>query len=221
LPTASFNVSTDSDENQVGGFYPGAMFDSANLTFEPWRDAQPIVVVSPHDPVAMRRQVAECRKWQLRLCYDIGQQVSNLGSEEIAEGLEVADILVVNDYEMSALAAKVNRTARDIKAKVPVVVTTLGAEGSIIEGATVDSPITVGVVAPKAVVDPTGAGDAYRAGLLFGLAHGWALKESGQLGATCGAYAVEQSGTQNHSFDFTQVAERYKATFGDSVPQLS
>src|SRR5262249_55786672 len=92
LPTASFTVITDSDQNQVGGFYPGAMFDSDNLDLKPWKDENPIIVVAPHDPKAMKRQVAECKKWKLRLLYDIGQQVSNLPGEDMREGINAAEI---------------------------------------------------------------------------------------------------------------------------------
>jgi len=219
LPTASFNVITDSDENQVGGFYPGAMFDSKTLSFEPWKDSRPLVVVSPHDPVAMRRQVAECKRWDLRLCYDIGQQVSNLGSEEIAEGLDAANILILNDYEMEALAAKVGRSAAAIKTRVPIVVTTLGKNGSRVEGSSVDELIDVGIAAPDRVQDPTGAGDAYRSGFLYGLARGWQLDACAKLGATCGSYAIEQMGTQNHVFTLAQVAARYQANFHEPLPE--
>jgi adenosine kinase len=218
LPTASFNVITDSDENQVGGFYPGAMFDSKTLSFEPWRDQDPIVVVSPHDPVAMRRQVAESRKWGLRLCYDIGQQVSNLDREEIAEGVEAAHILILNDYEMTALAVKLGRSVDSIKARVPVVVTTLGKDGSLIAGASVPKPLAVGSVKPLSAGDPTGAGDAYRGGFLYGLANGWEHTVCAQLGATCATYAIEQVGTQSHKFTLEDVAKRYTAAFGSGLP---
>lgn len=218
LPTASFNVISDADENQVGGFYPGAMFDSDNLGLAPWRETEAIVVVSPHDPVAMRRQVAECRSWGLRLCYDVGQQVSNLGAEDLAEGVDAAHVLIVNEYEMGALAAKLGRTVAEIKAEVPVVVTTLGREGSVVEGRDIAKPLRVGVAAPKAAVDPTGAGDAYRAGFLYGWSRGWEWRECAQLGAVCGAYAVEQAGTQEHWFTREAAATRYREAFGKNLP---
>ncbi len=215
LPTASFNVMTDGDENQVGGFYPGAMFDSASLTFEPWRRADAILVVSPHDPVAMRRQVEQCAQWDLRLCYDVGQQVSNLDAEDLRAGVETAQWLILNEYEMSAMAAKIGRSVADIKAKVPVVVTTLGKMGSVIEGTEVAETVRVGIVKPEHVADPTGAGDAYRAGFLYGLARGWDLKVCGQLGAVCGTYAIESVGTQGHKFSLKEVATRYEEAFGE------
>ena len=169
LPTAAFNVITDESNNQVGGFYPGAMFDSASLTFDNWQDK---------NIVAMRRQIAECKKLGIKLCYDIGQQVSNTDGDILAEGVEAATILILNDYEMSVLSKKTGMAITAIKAKVPVVITTYGARGSIIEGASVESPIEVGIVLPSDVKDPTGAGDAYRAGFLYGYARNWSLKQA-------------------------------------------
>lgn len=219
LPTATFNVITDSDQNQVGGFYPGAMFDSEALTFKPWKDTHPIVVIAPHDPKAMRRQVAECRQWKLRLCYDIGQQVSNLPGDEMAEGVAAADILILNDYELAVLSKKTGLSPASIKATVPVVITTLGKQGSIIEGKKVTKPIHIGIAKPKQVADPTGAGDAFRAGFLYGYARDWPLKDCAQLGAVCATFAIETIGTQTHSFTLQTAAQRYRQAFGETLPR--
>jgi len=218
LPTASFNVITDSDQNQVGGFYPGAMFDSTSLSLTPWKDSDPIVVVSPHDPKTMRTQVQECTDWGLRLCYDIGQQVSNLPGEEMAEGIAAAEILILNDYEMSVLSTKSGIRIEDIKKHVPIVITTLGKEGSIIEGSQVVEPIRVGIAKPEKVVDPTGAGDAFRSGFLYGHARQWPLAASAQLGAVCASYAIEATGTQTHAFTVADITDRYMASFNEPLP---
>lgn len=219
LPTASFNVITDADQNQVGGFYPGAMFDSDTLTFAPWKDRSPLVVVSPHDPKAMKRQVKECKDWGLRLCYDIGQQVSNLPGDEMRAGVECAEILILNDYEITVLSQKTGLRIDEIKATVPIVITTLGKKGSIIEGAKVPKAITVGVAKPKQVADPTGAGDAFRSGFLYGYARDWPLKASSQLGAVCGTYAIETMGTQSHTFTVDEISKRYLETFKEILPE--
>jgi adenosine kinase len=218
LPTAAFSVITDKDQNQVGGFYPGAMFDSDELSFTNWKDTNAIAVVSPHDPKAMRRQVQECANMGLRLCYDIGQQVSNLPGSEMAEGVRAATILILNDYELSVLSSKAGLSINDIKATVPILITTHGKNGSVIEGTSVAEPIEVGVVKPQQVADPTGAGDAFRSGFLYGYARGWPLKASAQLGAVCATYAIESVGTQNHEFTLAQVRQRYKAAFNEDIP---
>jgi adenosine kinase len=218
LSTASFNVITDTDQNQVGGFYPGAMFDSESLTLAPWKDQSPIIVVSPHDPIAMARQVAECKEWGLTLLYDVGQQVNNLEGKALKDGVLAADILILNDYEMTVLGEKTGLQVEKIKQTVPIVITTLGKDGSVIEGTAVAEPVQIGSVLPETVVDPTGAGDAYRAGFLYGYARGWPLKESAQLGATCATYVIESMGTQTHHFTVRQVAERYTNTFKQPLP---
>lgn len=220
LPTAAFNVITDADQNQVGGFYPGAMFDSDTLSFEPFKDKSPIAVVAPHDPRAMKRQVTEAKQFGLRLCYDIGQQVSNLSGDDIREGVEAADLLILNEYEISVVAKKTNLQIEQIKAKVPIVVTTLGKNGSIIEGKDVPEPIKIGIVQPDKIADPTGAGDAYRAGFLYALARDWPLKTAGQLGAAAAAYAVETAGTQNHEFSLDDIKTRYQQTFNEELPAV-
>lgn len=217
IPTGSFNVITDSDENQVGGFYPGAMSDSGNLSFEPWKATKAIVLVGPHDPAAMRRQVAEAAKWDLRLTYDPSQQVASLSPDELREGLETAEVLILNDYEMGIMSDKVGLSRAELRAKVPVMITTLGKDGSVIEGTQVPETLDIEVVKPERVADPTGAGDAFRAGLLHGLVRGWDLPVCGRLGAVCAAYAVEQHGTQSHTFTFDEVAARYEAAFGRAL----
>ncbi|MBL8121209.1 carbohydrate kinase family protein [Candidatus Saccharibacteria bacterium] len=218
LPTASFSVITDKDQNQIGGFYPGAMFDSDSLSLAPWRGQNPLVVVSPHDPKAMRRQIAEATDMSFSVCYDIGQQVSNAPPEDILEGIAVAEILILNDYELSVLSKRTGLSIADIHAKVPVVITTFGPEGSRIDGSSVHNPFSIGVATPTSVVDPTGAGDAYRAGLCYGYAHGWDLQEAAQLGASCASFAIETMGTQTHSFDFPALTNRYFAAFGSRPP---
>ena len=218
LPTATFTCFTDSDQNQFGGFYPGAMSDGQSLNLNSWQNQQPLVIISSQDPAVMRRLVAECQGWQLRLCYDVGQQVSNLPSGDLAAGVYTAEILILNDYELSALAAKTDRPLGQIKAEVPVMVTTFGKNGSIIEGAKVETPIQIGIARPAQEVDPTGAGDAYRAGFMYGYAREWGLKICGQLGAVCAAFAVETRGPQNHSFTFGEVKKRYEDNFGENLP---
>jgi adenosine kinase len=221
LNTATFNVITDDAQNQVGGFYPGAMFDSDTLSFEPWANADPLVVISPHDPQAMKRQVAECEKWSLRMMYDIGQQVTNLPGKDMAEGVRAAEILILNEYELSVLSEKTNMDPTDIKATVPIVITTYGKKGSVIEGSRVPRPIQVGIAKPKQMGDPTGAGDAYRAGFLYGFTRGWHLKAAAQLGAVLSSYAIEESGTQAHRCDLNDAKARYKTAFSEDLPSVS
>ena len=213
--TATFNVITDTEDNQVGGFYPGAMSDSDTLTFESWDD-DVFVCVSAHDPAAMKRQVQECKTRGLRLMYDPGQQVSNVPDEDLKEGVDAAEVVIVNDYELSLLAKKTGYSEQEITAEVPIVITTLGGEGSRIEGSKVEGAITVPAGKPSQVVDPTGAGDAFRAGFLYGYLREWDLEKSGKLGSVLGVLNVERHGTQ-HDITDKDVLDRYEKEFNERI----
>jgi adenosine kinase len=215
LPTASFNVITDSEDNQVGGFYPGAMLDSDALSFAPWQGQNALMMVSAHAPKGMNRQVQECRDLGLRLVYDPGQQVSD-EQTDLKTGLDVAEILFVNDYELGVLTKKTGLSADEIKSKVPLVITTLGKEGSVIAGAKVQSPIQIPIAQPDKVVDPTGAGDAYRAGFLYGYLRQWELAKCGRLASVVASFIVEEHGTQRQ-FSKDMVRQRYQSSFNEEI----
>ena len=216
--TATYQGITDSSGCHVGGFYPGAMADSSSLSLEPWKGQNVIVIVSPHDPKAMVRQVEECKKWGLRLCYDVSWQIGDMTAEQLKDAIETAEIIMLNEHEMSMLSKNTGLTHQQLAAKVPVLVTTLGEKGSLIEGTKVPEPLKVGVAKPKQVADPTGAGDAFRSGFLYGYARGWPLQACAQLGALCGTYAIETMGTQSHAFTASEIAERYRSAFNEDLP---
>lgn len=215
LPTASFNVITDGEDSQVGGFYQGAMSDSDSLSFIPWKDQNALALIAAHNPEAMNRQVKECRDHGIKLVYDPGQQVAD-PSTDLAAGVEAAEILIINDYEFSLLCQKLDTTPEEIKKQVPIVITTLGKEGSVIEGRQMAKPVKVGIAKPAAIVDPTGAGDAYRAGFLYGYLRQWDMRVSGQLGAVIASFVVERHGTQA-SFSKEDVIKRYKDNFNEEI----
>jgi adenosine kinase len=214
LPTASFNVITDKEDNQVGGFYQGAMSDSDSVSFKPWANQDALMVISAHNPAAMNRQIKECKDFNLRLAFDPGQQVSD-DTVELAAGVAEAEIIFVNDYELGVLCQKINLRPDELKKQVPILVTTLGKDGSLIEGAKVPEPVKISRAEVEAV-DPTGAGDGYRAGFLYGYLRQWDLKKCGQLGATVASFIVEKHGTQQ-AFTTEQVAERYRQAFNEEI----
>jgi adenosine kinase len=216
LATASFNVLTDSEGNQVGGFYPGAMGDAQSLTFSQFKDQDIIACVSAHDPAAMRRQVQECKDNGIKLFYDPGQQVSNVTGEDLAAGIEVASLLITNDYELGVLGQKIGKTVEEIYSAIPITITTLGKDGSIIHGKDIPEPIQIPIAMPANVVDPTGAGDAYRAGFLYGYLRQWDVRKCGQLGAVVSSFVLEQHGTQT-MLDRDAIARRYKETFNEEI----
>ncbi len=215
LPTASFNVITDSEGSQVGGFYPGAMSDSSSLSLAPWQGQDTLVVVAAHDPKTINRLLNEAETYELRIVFDPGQQVADPGTD-VGLGTEKAELVLVNDYELTLLCDRLKLKPEELKAKVPYFITTLGSEGSLIEGGRLSEPIKIGIAKPATVADPTGAGDAYRAGFLYGYLRQWELAKCGQLGAVLASFVVEKHGTQVQ-FSREQVAERYQATFNERI----
>lgn len=216
-PTACFNVFTDSDDNQIGGFYPGAMFDCGDLSLTKWQDENVFVVISPHYPAAMRQQTDECKKFGLRMFYDIGQQVVNVPHEDLIAGIETAELLILNDYEFSVLSERTGKTQQQIIDTIPVVVVTKGKQGSIVTGKNVKNEISIPIAHPETVADPTGAGDAFRAGFLYGYIRNYDLELCGKMGAISSVYAVETHGTQEFKFTKKQFETRFSDNFHDKI----
>lgn len=218
LPTATFSVLTDMDNNQVGGFYPGAMSDADTLSFLPWKGKAILAVISAHDPAAMRRQVKECQTHDIPYCYDVSQQVSNISAQELREGLQGTEILFANDYELAVMSKKMELSEKELEASVPICVTTLGENGCRITGKKVPKELSVPAVPNVAVVDPTGAGDAFRAGFFFGFVREWPLTDCARLGAVVASFAIEQAGTQEHIFTWKQCSQRFEETYQQPLP---
>ncbi|MCZ2096410.1 MAG: carbohydrate kinase family protein, partial [Anaerolineae bacterium] len=189
--TASFFANIDLDNNQIGSFYSGAMAYARNYGIADVYDGIPeMVVISPNDPQAMMNLAEECRRRKIRFVADPSQQVARLDGDQLRQLIEGAYALVVNAYESEVIANKTGLSLGDLRSQIEVVVVTRGSKGSEIfhDGEVIDVP----VFAPEAIKDPTGVGDAYRSGLLTGLAHGWNLKLAGEIGALCATYVLEQ-----------------------------
>jgi sugar/nucleoside kinase (ribokinase family) len=162
----------------------------------------------------MNRQVKECIEQHIRYVYDPGQQVINDGVD-LATGIKSAEIVFLNDYELHTLSRKLNKTPEELKLEMSILVTTQGDKGSLIEGYRVNEPIPIGVAKIESK-DPTGAGDGYRAGFLYGYLRQWDLKTCGQLGATVASFIVERQGTQQ-SFSKLDIMERYRQSFNEEI----
>ncbi len=212
LPTASFSVITDTDDCQVGGFYPGAMSDAEILSITEFAKDDVFVVISPHDPKQMAVQVEECKSLKKKYCYDIGQQVSNISEKELRVGLQGADVVICNDYEMAVLSEKTGWSQEKICKMVPVVVITLGAKGSDVYEK--NTYTRVPALKDVASVDPTGAGDAYRAGFLYGYIRGESAVICSQIGSVAAAFCIESHGTQEHMFTRATFRQRYTTMYG-------
>lgn len=217
LPTASFTVMTDRNGCQVGGFYPGAMSDEGLQALpevvNAFTAASPFIVISAHDPELMARQVAACKEHQYRLFYDASQQISNLSAHDLQQGVEAAELLILNDYEMEVLQQKTGWSLAELQAKVAVIIVTLGEKGCRIYAESLATNTEVSAIPDLKAIDPTGAGDAFRAGFLYGYLRDWSLIESAQMGCTVASFAVERKGTQEHQLHWDAVKKRYQAQY--------
>ena len=212
--TASFFSNTDIDNSQLAFFYGGAMNRARDYCIADVIDGQPdLVVISPNDPVAMVNLCEECRQRDLPFMYDPGQQVARLNGDELARGMYGAYVLVVNLYEARIIYEKTGLELDDLREQAEIVIITESEKGSrIYKG---DQVIEVGAFAPRAIADPTGAGDAYRAGLILGMSRGFPLKLSAQIGALNATYVLEEVGTQNHNFTMTEFVRRFRSLADD------
>lgn len=221
--TASFFVSTDLDQNQIATFYAGAMARASELTFRSFPPGSvSMAVISPNDPAAMDAYARECRELKIPFVYDPSQQVARLSGADILEGLEGAAVLIGNEYEFGIVEKKTGLSETELLARVPVVVITRGEEGSTIalRGGTPDAPLGATTIrVPPARVkagaaDPTGVGDAFRAGLLAARFRGLPWDVAGRVGSVAAVYALETVGPQPRRYSPEDFVRRYREEFG-------
>ena len=215
LFTASFFVNTDRGGHQIASFYTGAMARARELSFRDLEtDEIDLAVISPNDPQAMVKYAAECQELGIPYLYDPSQQIVRLTGEDLREGLEGCHLLVINEYEFELLREKTGLSAETIRyTPSHACVVTLGAEGACIwaGGALYDIP----AVPPQRTEDPTGIGDAFRAGLIKGLALGLSWDLAGRMGALAATYALEQTGPLSHRYTLAEFAARFREHFDD------
>lgn len=215
VSTSSYFVITDQGDNQIGSFYLGASKYARSLSVVGKKNRSDLVVLAPTEPEAMKKYVSECQKHKLSYLYDPAFQIGAFTSSDLLTGINGAKILIGNDYEISLIEKKLSINHSKLLGLCPIVITTLGANGSTIE--TPKEKILVRSAKPKSVIDPTGAGDAYRGGFLAGFLRGFDLKTCGQMGSVAAAYTVEKYGTVTHSFTIKDFTSRFKKEFGTSV----
>lgn len=216
VPTASCYITTDLDNNQVAAFNMGAMARETNMSIADLDADDTIVVLSPGNKMDMLRYSQECREHGVRFVFDPGQTLPFLEPAEIEQIMQGAYMLIVNDYELSMIIERTRLTRETILETVQVLVVTLGANGAEIteDGNT----IHVQAIDAVEVADPTGAGDAFRSGLLKGLAQELTWQHAGQLGCTAASYAIETYGTQEHSYTIEEFGQRYQSQYGEECP---
>jgi adenosine kinase len=215
--TASCFINTDQSNNQIVAFYTGAMARSRDLSLlDLGLGPRDLVIISPTDPDAMARYAHECRTLGTPFLFDPGKQTPRLDGDQILVGLNGASVLVGNDYEFGMMAQKTGKSEAELLGATPLTVITRGEQGSTIYDNAKGQQVQIPIAAVQAVVDPTGAGDAYLGGLVFGLARGLPLDVTGRVAALSAAYAIERRGCQEHSYTSAEFAERYASAFGPS-----
>ncbi len=214
--TASFFVSTDQDNNQIASFYTGAMAKASRLSF---KDNNPetieIAIISPNDPVAMVRYARECQELGIPYIYDPSQQIPRLSPSELVEGIDGAKVLILNDYEFGMIKKQTGLSEGEIQELAEVVVITRGERGSVVR--TCQGTWEIPIAPPRRIADPTGVGDAYRAGFITGMCRALPWDVVGRMGSLAAAYVLEEHGTQRHRYTLDSFRQRYRETFDDAL----
>ncbi|HXW46628.1 MAG TPA: carbohydrate kinase family protein [Streptosporangiaceae bacterium] len=214
--TARFVCTTDTDLNQIASFYPGAMSEDADISVEGLLGQADLVLIGAGNPAAMASLTSQCRKHQIPFAADTSQQLAVLGGEEIRHLLSGAAYLFSNEYEASLTEHKTGWSAAEVIAQVGVRVTTLGAQGTRVDRAGHD-PVHVSAVAGVTPIDPTGSGDAFRAGFLGAVASGLSLERAAQVGNLMAAQALEVAGPQDYKLVPAELVARCAASYGDAA----
>ncbi|BCS87307.1 carbohydrate kinase family protein [Pseudodesulfovibrio sediminis] len=210
--TAGAYITTDKADNQITGFNPGAMKYPCQYDMSKIDDSEALGIISPTNLSDMIDHPKYYRENGIPFIFDPGQQIPAFTGDQLKEAFMGAEILITNDYELEMIMNSTEMTKDEIIDSVAYLITTLGEKGSVVNCKGEET--TIGVAPANAVVDPTGAGDAYRSGLLKGLSMGKTVVDACKLGAVCATYAVEKNGTQEHSFTMEEFTERYETSFG-------
>lgn len=228
VATGAYFVVTDQEDNQIGAFYMGATKNAKELSIirllqqhiqEDLLHRASFIVISPTDPVAMTRYVRDCQALKISYMYDPAFQIDHFTTIELRQGITRSTILIGNDYEIALIEKKLGISHADLLQLTPIVVTTLGSKGSVIESRikNKESKVDIKPALPKNTSDPTGAGDAYRAGFLAGYLRNFDLKMCGQMGSVAAVYTVEKYGTQTHTFSKREFIERFAENYGGTI----
>jgi adenosine kinase len=212
--TAQAFIITDLDDNQITAFHPGAMNFSHRNQVADVADVA-LGIVAPDGRDGMRAHVEQFANAGIPFIFDPGQGMPLFSGPELLEMIDAATYLAVNDYEGRLLAERTGLALEDVARRVDALIVTLGADGSRIHAG--GRVVSIPAVKPAALVDPTGCGDAYRAGLLYGIAHGWDWERTGRVAALLGAAKIGARGGQNHAVDRDSIAALYYATFGNHL----
>ena len=209
--TAQAFITTDLDDNQITAFHPGAM-DHAHKQAVPADRGITLGIVAPDGREGMLQHARQFHEAGIPFLFDPGQGLPLFSAEELGEFMHMATWVAVNDYESQMLERKTGLTAGEIAGKVAALIVTSGAKGSVIHSR--QGRIAVPAARAAEVLDPTGCGDAYRAGLIYGLMHHLDWETTGNIASLMGAIKIASKGTQNHHFTRAEFAARFAGAFG-------
>ncbi len=214
--TARFTVTTDADLNQIASFYPGAMSEDSEIDLTGLAGHADLVLIGAGDPAAMLSMTGQCRDHQIPFAADTSQQLATLDGDQIRELVTGAAFMFSNEYEASLIEHKTGWTADEVTAKVGVRVTTLAAAGARVDRAG-HEPVIVGPVHDVVPVEPTGAGDGFRAGFLAAAAWGLSLERAAQLGNLVAVLVLETTGPQEYKLSAAELATRCAKSYGQTA----
>jgi adenosine kinase len=215
--TAQAFITTDQDDNQITAFHPGAMDFAHEVTVDE-ADGVTIGIVSPDGRQGMIDHAEQFVEAGIPFIFDPGQAMPLFTGDDFRQFIEQATWVCVNDYESQLLQDRTGWSPHEIAGKVDALIVTLGGKGSHVYHS--NKRIDIPPAPVSAIVDPTGCGDAFRGGLLYGLMNGLDWEKTGRIGALMGAIKIEQHGTQNHTFTADEFRERYQAAFGQPLEAL-
>jgi len=210
-------TTTDMDDNQLTGYYGGAMLRAGMLGLDDAPAGVTAVIIGPNAPDAMKRLVVECRDRRVPFVFDPAHQLPHMSGADVMDSLDGAWIVIGNDYELELIQQRAECGMETLCDRAQIVVTTLGRHGSRIT--TREGSVEVPAAPAVQEADPTGAGDAYRAGLVAGLLRGLELAEAGRVASLAATYAIEHVGTIEHRYTREEFCTRHRSAFGSDVPE--
>jgi adenosine kinase len=211
--TAGAYIITDKADNQITGFNPGAMKYPSGYSFHNADSKNSISLIAPGNLQDMVEYARICKEKGIDHICDPGQSLTQWEGNALREWLDGSLLLISNDYELEMIMKMTGMNKKGLLGLTKIIITTLGEKGSLISSAEFDVAIPAATV--HNVVDPTGAGDAYRAGLLKGIVLGRDIETSAKMGAVAASFAIEKYGTQEHHYTYEDFIERYKSNFGE------
>jgi adenosine kinase len=212
--TAQAFITTDLDDNQITAFHPGAMNHSHANSVSEAKEIK-LGIIAPDGRDGMLQHARQFHEAGIPFVFDPGQGLPMFGGDELLEFVRMAEYVTVNDYEAQMLQERTGKSIDALGKLVKALVVTLGARGSVVYAG--GTPIEIPCVKAPEIVDPTGCGDAFRAGLLYGIAEGMDWATTGRLASLLGSIKIGSRGGQNHSYTREEVAERYRKSFGTRI----